>query len=302
MRDITLEDTFHHDFTTRAFATGIPTTLSGTPVISAKEGGNATPITAGVSVAADTASVTGLNEITVVATAANGFEAGKSYSLYISTGTVDSVSAVGEVVGQFTIGLSAAAIDLANGTDGLGVLKTSLDDIPTVAEFNARTLVAASYFDPAADTVVNVTNVATLTGHTVQTGDSFARLGAPAGASVSADILVIDNFVDGLETTIGVAGAGLSDLGGMSTGMKAEVLVEVNAALDAAISELGVAAPTATPTIRTGLMLLYMALRNKTVVQTSGTDALEIYNNAGTKIASKLLTDDGSDYTEAEML
>lgn len=74
-----------------------------------------------------------------------------------------------------------------------------------------------------------------------------------------------------------------------------------NAALDTAIAELGVAAPTATPTLRTGLMLLYMALRNKTVVQTSGTDALEIYNNAGTKIAAKLLTDDGSDYTEAEM-
>ena len=48
-------------------------------------------------------------------------------------------------------------------------------------------------------------------------------------------------------------------------------------------------------------MLMYMALRNKLVVQTSGTDALEIYNNAGTKIAAKLLTDDGSDYTEAEM-
>ena len=41
------------------------------------------------------------------------------------------------------------------------------------------------------------------------------------------------------------------------------------------------AAPTATPTLRTGLMLMYMALRNK--------------------IAAKLLTDDGSDYTEAEM-
>ena len=29
-----------------------------------------------------------------------------------------------------------------------------MDDLPTTAEFNARTLVAASYFDPAADTVV----------------------------------------------------------------------------------------------------------------------------------------------------
>jgi len=87
----------------------------------------------------------------------------------------------------------------------------------------------------------------------------------------------------------------------MSTGMKAEIVVECLAALDTAISELGVGAPSATPGTRDALMLLYMALRNKTVVQTSGTDALEIYNDAGTKIASKLLTDAGGDYTEAEM-
>ncbi len=99
---------------------------------------------------------------------------------------------------------------------------------------------------------------------------------------------------------IGAAGAGLTDLGGMATGMKAEILVEANAALDTAISELGVAAPAITPTVRTALMLMYMALRNKLVVQTSGTDALEIHNDAGTKITQKLLTDDGSDYTEAK--
>jgi hypothetical protein len=99
---------------------------------------------------------------------------------------------------------------------------------------------------------------------------------------------------------IGVAGAGLTAVP-WNASWDAEVESEVNDAIDTVISELGVAAPTATPTLRTGLMLLYMALRNKTVVQTSGTDALEIYNDAGTKIAAKLLTDDGSDYTEAEM-
>ena len=35
--------------------------------------------------------------------------------------------------------------------------------------------------------------------------DLDARLGAPAGASMSADLLVIDNFVDGLETSMGRA-------------------------------------------------------------------------------------------------
>ena len=83
--------------------------------------------------------------------------------------------------------------------------------------------------------------------------------------------------------------------------MKTSVQTAVDAALDTAISELGVAAPTATPTLRTGLMLLYMALRNKSVTQTSGTDALEINNDAGTIIAKKLLTDVGGDYTAAEM-
>lgn len=39
-----------------------------------------------------------------------------------------------------------------------------------------------------------------------QTGDNFARLGAPAGASVSADIAVIEGQTD----DIGVAGAGLT--------------------------------------------------------------------------------------------
>ena len=40
-------------------------------------------------------------------------------------------------------------------------------------------------------TVTTVGTVTTLTGHTAQTGDNFARLGAPAGASVSADIAAL---------------------------------------------------------------------------------------------------------------
>lgn len=51
-------------------------------------------------------------------------------------------------------------------------------DPPTKAELDARTLVAASYFDPAADTVSNVSTVATLTGHTPQTSDHAASIAA----------------------------------------------------------------------------------------------------------------------------
>jgi len=133
-----------------------------------------------------------------------------------------------------------------------------------------------SVVDLAATDINLVDILTTYTGNTVQTGDSFSR--------------------------IGVAGASLTDLGGMSAGMKAEMLAEVNIALDAAIAELGVGAPAATPSIRTGLMLLYMTLRNRTDVQTSGADALDVYNAAGTKIASKVLTDAAGDYSEAQMV
>src|SRR3990167_3814087 len=108
MRDITLGETFYHFFTTRAFATGVPTQLAGTPVLSVLEENNATPITAGVSVSVDRASVTGLNQATIVATPGNGYEVGKTYALYVSTGTVGGTSVVGEVVEVFTIQAAAA--------------------------------------------------------------------------------------------------------------------------------------------------------------------------------------------------
>jgi hypothetical protein len=106
------------------------------------------------------------------------------------------------VEGQATsVNLSSTTTNLVNTATTLtGHTAQTADhtaaiaDIPTVAEFNARTILSASYFDPAADTVVNVTNVATLTGHTVQTGDSFARIGV-AGAGLT-DITLNEASID----------------------------------------------------------------------------------------------------------
>ena len=69
------------------------------------------------------------------------------------------------------------------------------------------------------------------------------------------------------------------------------------------IAELAQAAPTATPTVVTALMLLYMALRNRLDIDTGGgSDFKEVYNDAGVVIAKKILTDDGTVYSEAEMI
>ncbi len=109
-----------------------------------------------------------------------------------------------------------------------------------------------------------------------------------------------DNGLDinTLITQIGTGGDGLTALNDVST---AEVLTQVNAALDTAISELSAATqPTATPTLRTGLMLLYMALRNRIDIDT-GTATKEVFNDAGSLVTSKALTDLSGVYSEAQM-
>ncbi len=91
---------------------------------------------------------------------------------------------------------------------------------------------------------------------------------------------------------------------GLSTTQKADVNTE---ALDVVnvdtISELAQGVPATTPTHRQALMLVYMALRNRLDVDTSGgTDHKEIYNDANVVITKKVLTDDGSTDREDKMI
>lgn len=75
-----------------------------------------------------------------------------------------------------------------------------------------------------------------------------------------------------------------------STLTTAQVLTQVNSALDTAIAELSSGAPSATPSIRTALMLLYMALRNDradgNASDTIAPSKRLIRNNAGDTICS----------------
>ena len=129
MTDYTLEETIFSMFTTRAFATGIPTVLSGSPVVSAYENDSATQITAGITLGVSHDSVVGMNLLTVVATAANGYESGKDYNLVVTTGTVGGVSVVGEVVGVFSIGRAAAFGIVNDGVFGNSALNDSIGNI-----------------------------------------------------------------------------------------------------------------------------------------------------------------------------
>lgn len=210
-RDITLEDTIYIRFTTRAFATGIPTTLAGSPVLSAYEENNLTQITAGVSITVDYDSVTGLNQVTIVATAANGYENSKSYDLVITTGTVSGVSVVGEVVGSFTIGSSAAAVDLANGADGLGAIKTVADtilvDTGTTLEDHLTDIKGTSFVKDTHSLIDIEAYVDILddgTSGNVKIALDAAAILVATGTTIPATITTVQNDLDIITDTDGV--------------------------------------------------------------------------------------------------
>jgi hypothetical protein len=91
--------------------------------------------------------------------------------------------------------MNADAYDALYAADGTGHIEADAVQISGDAT-------AANNLELATDgtgygfTGCTMPTVTTLTGHTVQTGDSYARLGAPVGASVSADIAVVDANVD----------------------------------------------------------------------------------------------------------
>ena len=242
MSDYTVGDTCHFMFTTRSFSTGAPTQLAGSPVVSAYEDDSVTQITAGITLGVDHDSVTGMNLLTVVASGANGFESGKDYHLVITTGTVGGVSVVGEVVGRFTLGRSAAAVDLANGTDGLGAIKATADAIETdtqdlqsklgtPSDFGSGTSTVAANlqdmadngtatFDRSTDSLQAIrdhvgdgTNLTEAGG----TGDQLTALATAASISALNDVAATDIVSGGAITTSGgIASADTKKINGVT--------------------------------------------------------------------------------------
>lgn len=98
---------------------------------------------------------------------------------------------------------------------------------------------------------------------TAQTGDSFARLGAPAGASVSADIAAIEAQTD----DIGTAGAGLTAVP-WNASWDAEVQSEVQDALDATVAD-SVPADGTRPSISQAVLMLTRFLNERSVSGTT---------------------------------
>jgi len=110
--------------------------------------------------------------------------------LTLTTATFQSYEMPVSVVQSGLSTLDAAGVRTAVGMASAN-LDTQLADLPTVAEFEARTLVAAAYFDAATDAVANVTTVGSVTGSVTvgtnndKTGYSLAT--TPPTAAAIAD-------------------------------------------------------------------------------------------------------------------
>lgn len=149
---------------------------------------------------------------------------GKKINVTVSDSATKAVDDTGFSIETFGNASAMIVFDLSTATQSVNVSQLSGD---TTAADNAE-----AFFDGTGYAGTNnvIPTVTTLTGHTAQTGDAFARLGAPAGASVSADIAAIEAQTD----DIGAAGAGLTAI----TTDLAAILVDTSTTLDDLVDDL----------------------------------------------------------------
>lgn len=162
---------------------------------------------AGAAVSTSTAQL-GVNLVNVAGSAVNASSAQLGVNVVNAAGTAwgsgaitaaslaaDAGTEIGTAVWATEARVLTAATNITS-TDGEipitagGLVSADVTAISTdtTAANNAELAFDGTGFGFTGCTMPTVT---TLTGHTAQTGDSFARLGAPAGASVSADIAAI---------------------------------------------------------------------------------------------------------------
>jgi len=254
------------------------------------------------------------------------------------TGSVGSVSGHTPQTGDSFARIGAAGAGLTDitgrlpsaltkGTSDSGTTLTMVDAARTEADtdywkgcwirFTSGTISGQvrliTAFTPASDTVTfspaTTQAVSTETYEMLPAGGVDVQMWLASVADppvVLTDILADSTAFNGADipsiladtAVIGAAGAGLTDLGGMSTTMKAQVNTEVSDVVKIdTISEMAQQAPPAAPTFEEAVMYLYMTLRNKLDVSTT---TKSFHNDAGTLIWKKALTDNGTTYSEAE--
>lgn len=237
------------------------------------------------------------------ATAVTGVSAGGITAASIATDAIDADALAADAIAEINATVDTALTDI--GLDhllGASVTGTDVTDNSIVARLVSSSATAdwddfvnttdslQATRDALTSVASDVTDILTDTGTTL-----------PGTLStLTTNLATVDGIVDSilLDTAeIGTAGAGLTDLGGMSTGMKAEVNAEIVDVLrtDTATELSGV--PAASPALHTMMQWVYMVHRNKV---TSTATATTVNNDAGSAIGTSTDSDDTTTFTRGE--
>lgn len=199
-------------FTTFRPSTGAAFTLGGTPALSVYKDNSTTQSTTGVTLTADFDSVTGLNHF-AIDTSADGtfYSSGSFFDIVITTGTVDSVSVVGSVVGSFTLRKNSAlkpttagrTLDVSAGGEA-GVDWANVGSPTTSVNLSGTTIATTQQVDVNTIKTNPVVNGGTVTFPTNATLASTTNI--TAGTITTVTNLTNNNDKSGY--SIGVGGIG----------------------------------------------------------------------------------------------
>ena len=271
---VVIGDNLVFSVTTHTPSTGALTDADAVPAYRVYEDETDPPILTGNMAKLDDDDTTGFYTESIACTAVNGFEDGKTYTIYVS-------AAVGGVTGGCTFGFKAETRNAREGADGdtLEDISDQIDAVPTASEIQSEMEEnGASILDTISDKLP--------TNYIMGSSDQTDKDDDIDAILTDTNELQTDN-VPGL----------IAALNNLSA---AEVNAEVVDCLGTdTLSELAQGVPASTPTIKTAIMLLYMALRNKVDVDA---DWKEVHSDDGTLICKKALSDDATTYSEAKMV
>lgn len=198
---------------------------------------------------------------------------------------------------------SALSISAAGLVD---ILQTAADKVwgsatRTLTAFS--TALALSVWDVLTANILTASSIGLKLKNWTLGTDNRALVSADAhssGETVAAVAGAVGSVTGAVGSVTGAVGSVTGAVGSVTAdvGITQAAADKVFGAAGAALPELAQGIPAATPSPRQGLMLLYMALRNLDQVTAS---EKRITNDAGTVIAKKALTDDGTTYAEAKM-
>lgn len=232
----------------------------------------------------------GTNNVIPTVTLVNGLAAGTITAAVVATGAIDADAIAANAI-------TAAAI----AADAIGASELAADAVAEIAdalwdEARAGHVTAGTFGEAVLLSPGTGTGQVSLSSGQVTVATNNDKTGY--GLSAAAVQAVWDALTSAL-TTVGSIGKLLVDridaaISSRSTLSTAQVNAEVVDVLTVdTLPELSQAQPATTPTFATGLMLLYMSLRNK-LTQTA--TQMKLHNNAGTVIAKSATSDDGSTF------